>query len=869
MRAAVCIGRVGGLAVALGIGLAVGSGGAAWASPEDPSVAADGPEATASDSAGSATRSRDNRGARSDSAQDSAPAARTAPGSAGRPAPRTSASVKKNDAPAPGSAATPLPTLAPNGSAAAVPAPVGVASGATESARRAATSVATGAAVTAVTAGADDAVMTSATVQSAAAKVTPLGGSGPLAPAQAPLAWTVLAAARGQIGRVRDGESSVAPAAAAATGPRVPTGRPVSTGPTGGGGNGQGASGNGTSNGNGNGNGNNGSTSGGSTSGGTTSGGSTSGGTTSGGSTSGGSTSGGTTSGGTTSGGSTSGGTTPATPAAPGVDLTKPYKAGEVLIGWNPGASATGRAQALAMIQANVIEKLGTKAMLKADQGVYRLLVPGGTEAAIRALANNPAVAFVEPNYQVTTGAIAQDTYYANGSLWGMESDDSPTAYGPSGTTNPYGSGAEEAWGLGYTGSRSVVVGVIDEGMQITHPELAANIWVNPGEVAGDGIDNDANGFIDDVNGWDFYYDDKTVYDAGEDAHGTHVAGTIGAAGGNSTGVAGVNWNVTIIPAKFLGPNGGYISDAVSALNYLTDLKALYNLNLVAVNNSWGGGGYSSAMQSAINRAAKADILFVAAAGNSASDNDTTANYPSNYSSLQASPTESAASYESVIAVASITSTGALSSFSSYGATTVDLAAPGSGIISTVPTNSYANYSGTSMATPHVTGAIALYASYNTTANASALRNAILGNATATAGLTGKTVTGGRLSLEGLFGGATPPPPPVSTYDPAIVSISAPGNVTPNRNVNVAITLTNYGNTAAQARVSLAATGGTPGAGNTVTVPAGGTVTTTIAWKAPRFRTTYTLTATTSLVNSGQTDANPGNNSKTVSITVG
>lgn len=632
------------------------------------------------------------------------------------------------------------------------------------------------------------------------------------------------------------------------------------------------------------------------------------------------------------------------------------------------------------MIQAKVLDKLGTQAMLKADQGVYRLQVPGGTEAAIKALANNPAIAFVEPNYKVTSGAIAQDSYYTSGALWGMQGDDSPTAYGPAGTTNQYGTGAEEAWGLGYTGSRGVVVAVLDEGIQITHPDLAGNIWVNPGEVAGDGVDNDANGFVDDVNGWDFYYDDKTVYDAGEDAHGTHVAGTIGALGGNSAGVAGVNWNVTIIPTKFLGPGGGYISDAVAAMNYLTDLKARYNIDLVAVNNSWGGGGYSSALHGAINRAAKADILFVAAAGNSTADNDTTASYPSNYSSLQASATETAASYESVIAVASITSTGALSSFSSYGANTVDLAAPGSGIWSTVPTNSYANYNGTSMATPHVTGALALYASYNTGATAAGLRNAILGNTKATASLAGKTVTGGRLSLEGLFGDAATPlgvsiadarvvegnsgtstaafavtlsqasaspvtvnyatangsatagsdfvagsgtvtfaagetsktvgigvvgdstvepdetftvtlsnpsgatlsrtvatgtianddvvSAPGQTYDPTVVTVSAPVTTTRNRNNSVSVTVGNLGNTAVQASVSLSATGGTPGATTTVLVPAGGRVTTNIAWKAPSARGTYTLTATTRVVSTTLTDADPSNNTKSVSITV-
>ncbi len=191
---------------------------------------------------------------------------------------------------------------------------------------------------------------------------------------------------------------------------------------------------------------------------------------------------------------------------------------------------------------------------------------------------------------------------------------------------------------------------------------------------------------------------------------------------GNGLGVAGVNWNVTMISTKFLGPNGGSTSDAVKALDYLTDLKTRHGINLVDSNNSWGGGGYSSAQHAAIIRSAKADILFVAAAGNSATSNDSTANNPSNYSTLQAPTGTTAASYESVIAVAALTNTGTLASYSSYGATTVDIAAPGSSINSTLPGNTYGNYSGTSMATPHVTGAVAFYASAYSGASAASIR---------------------------------------------------------------------------------------------------------------------------------------------------
>jgi len=456
----------------------------------------------------------------------------------------------------------------------------------------------------------------------------------------------------------------------------------------------------------------------------------------------------------------------------PGVPAD-PHAPDQVIIGWKPGVAEADRASVLALVQASIADRLGTADMLAADQGVYVLRVPGGADAAIAALAGNPAVDFVEPNYLLTNGAIASGSYYSNGLLWGMEGSDSPVAYGPAGTTNQFGSGAESAWGMGFTGSRRVVVGIVDTGVQITHPDLAANIWTNPGEIPGDGIDNDGNGKIDDVNGWDFYYGDNTVYDGSADAHGTHVAGTIVAVGDNGTGVAGACWSCQIIPVKFLGPNGGYTSGAVAAVNYLVDLKSRYGIDLVAINNSWGGGGYSTALNGAILRAAKSDILFIAAAGNDSSNNDNVASFPSGYSTLQSAGSESAASYEAVISVASITSSGDLSSFSNYGATTVDLGAPGSGIWSTVPTNSYGNYSGTSMATPHVTGAIALYASYRD-ATAAQLRTAILSNAKPTVSLAGKTVTGGRLSLEGLFPIPSPSPTPGQSPNPGPAPVVTP-----------------------------------------------------------------------------------------------
>ena len=279
-----------------------------------------------------------------------------------------------------------------------------------------------------------------------------------------------------------------------------------------------------------------------------------------------------------------------------------------------------------------------------------------------------------------------------------------------------------------------MVVGIIDEGYQYTHSDLAGNAGKNPGEVAGNGIDDDLNGYVDDVNGWDFDGNNNTVYDGTGDDHGTHVAGTIGGQGGNGTGVAGVNWDVNLLSAKFLGANGGTTANAIKAVDYFTDLKTRHGLNLVATNNSWGGGGFSQGLYDAIARANTANIFFVAAAGNSTTS---TLSYPAGYD------------LPNVISVASIDSNGGLSSFSNFSSTWVDLAAPGGGIYSTLPGNTYGTYSGTSMAAPHVTGALALMRSAYPTATMNQLKQALLDSVVQTTSLAGKTVTGGRLDTNG------------------------------------------------------------------------------------------------------------------------
>lgn len=492
---------------------------------------------------------------------------------------------------------------------------------------------------------------------------------------------------------------------------------------------------------------------------------------------------------------------------------------GEVLIQFSSLSTTASREAARAAVRGTAVESIRSRAMEQSGFGTLERVRLGAgqtVDRAVAALANRPDVVFAEPNWKLSKAATSNDPYYAtSGGLWGMYGDDLPSASGPAGTTNQFGSQAEKAWDAGFTGSKSVVVGIVDEGIDISHPDLKDNIWVNPYDPV-DGLDNDGNGFVDDVNGWDFVNGDNTVYD-GTDNHGTHVAGTIGGVGGNGTGVAGVNWNVTMISTKFLGPNGGYTSDAVKSLDYLTDLKTRHGIKIVASNNSWGGGGYSSALHSAIIRGAKAGILFVSAAGNGGSDgigdnNDSVANYPSNYTTLTGTSTTSAASYEAVIAVAALQSNGALASYSNYGASTVDIAAPGSGITSTLPGGTYGTYSGTSMATPHVTGTVALYASAFPNASAADIRQAILSSATPTSSLAGKTVTGGRLNTAAALSAA----PPVG------ISVSG-GSVTEGNSGATPLTFTVTLSAAAASTVTVnyATANGTAAAGSDFTAASG------------------------------------------------
>ena len=361
--------------------------------------------------------------------------------------------------------------------------------------------------------------------------------------------------------------------------------------------------------------------------------------------------------------------------------------------------------------------------------GQLLLEASSAPEAVLSLLASQGIVSAYEPDLPISVSSFAatstpNDPRY--GDLYGLHNT------GQSGGTPDADIDAPEAWQVS-TGSRDVIVGVVDTGIDYTHPDLAANIWVNPGEIAGNGIDDDGNGFVDDVHGYDFVNDDGDPFD--DNGHGTHCAGTIGGVGNNGTGVAGVNWEVSLMGLKFLSASGsGSTSDAIQAINYATMMRTQFGQNIRVTSNSWGGGGSSSAMRQAIEAGAAADILFVAAAGNDGSDNDATPQYPASYTS------------GAVVSVAATDRNDALAGFSNYGATSVDLAAPGASIVSTVPGGGYASYSGTSMATPHVAGAAALAIAVDPTLSVADLKTALLGTVDGVSGLTGKVLTGGRLN---------------------------------------------------------------------------------------------------------------------------
>lgn len=336
-------------------------------------------------------------------------------------------------------------------------------------------------------------------------------------------------------------------------------------------------------------------------------------------------------------------------------------------------------------------------------------------------------------------------------------------ALGGTGTSGP-GLHAADAWGI-TTGSRQVVVAVVDSGIDFNHPDLAANIWTNPLEIAGNGKDDDGNGYADDVHGWDFVDFDNTPQDGFY--HGTFASGVIGAVGNNGVGVSGVCWQVSILPVRVMD-NGGGGSTAIAAagINYVTQLKRS-GIPIAAVNISWvGGANFPSALDTAIRAAGAAGITVVVAAGNDGSNVDVTPRYPA---SLTA---------DNIITVAATDGADNLAGFSSYGTTSIDVGAPGVGIMSTSLGGGYGSISGTSFAAPQVTGTVALLAAAKPTATVAEIRSAILGSVDKVPGLEGKVATGGRVNafaaLQRLMSGAAQTPAPTPSPAPAPAPAPAP-----------------------------------------------------------------------------------------------
>ncbi len=370
-------------------------------------------------------------------------------------------------------------------------------------------------------------------------------------------------------------------------------------------------------------------------------------------------------------------------------------------------------------------------------------------QTLIDTLERDPRVVYAEPNYILQVNEAPNDPDYSQ--LWGLNNT------GQTGGTAGADISAEDAWDVS-TGSSNVVVAIIDTGVDYTHEDLGPNMWVNSaecpqgyGECEADGEDNDNNGYVDDFHGISAVTDSGDPMD--DYGHGTHVAGTIGATGNNSTGVVGVNWNVKIVACKFLSATGGgTVADAVKCFDYINHLKNEQNVNIVATNNSWGGPAPSQALEDAM--AGPDQPLHIAAAGNS---NSSVPHYPAAFE------------LENIISVAATDHADLYADFSNHG-NWVDIAAPGDNIYSTVPSGScplcdpsgYAPISGTSMATPHVTGAVALIASKYTSLELSQIRQRILTGYDPLEDTSKTTLTNGRLNVFNTLEEDTTAPAPVA-----------------------------------------------------------------------------------------------------------
>lgn len=396
---------------------------------------------------------------------------------------------------------------------------------------------------------------------------------------------------------------------------------------------------------------------------------------------------------------------------------SKVYVDDEVLIKIRQGTNQS--------LLAEINNRLGTELLETfGDLDWIRVRLPEGmtVEKAIEEYKEIYGIEAVQPNFYYRLALTPNDPMFPNSGMYGLQRISAPAA-----------------WDLSI-GSQDVVIANIDTGIRYTHEDLAANMWTNAGEIPNNGIDDDSNGFIDDYYGYDFRYNDPDPLD--ENGHGTHTAGTSGAVGNNGLGVTGVSWNVKIMAIKIYSASGTDSTSAmlINAYNYVRLMKNR-GVNVRVTNNSYAdcpeACGYDQATKDALDALGNAGVLNVFAAGNNGRNIDLQPIYPASYNSPH------------ILTVASSTSTDARSGFSNYGSVSVDLAAPGSGILSTTRTSdsSYGILSGTSMATPHVAGAAALLSAYNPKLSTASLKATLMNTVDVLPAWNGLVKSNGRLNV--------------------------------------------------------------------------------------------------------------------------
>jgi serine protease len=406
--------------------------------------------------------------------------------------------------------------------------------------------------------------------------------------------------------------------------------------------------------------------------------------------------------------------------ALAGTAVSQEFVPGEIIVKLKPGASSAALsavAGPAALSAAPTIKSTGATLVKLAD-GV-------GVSSAVATLSKDSAVVYAEPNWIQHATVVPNDPL--QGDQWGW------------GVIDAY-----EAWDI-ETGNPSIVVNVIDTGIDLTHPDLVGNIWTNALEAAGaPNVDDDGNGYKDDIHGWNAVANNGNPQD--DNDHGTHCAGTIGAVTQNGEGVAGLNWHTSVLSCKFLNASGsGSTFDAQECVDYIIATKNAGSADIRVSSNSWGGGGSSASMRDAIQAAVNAGILWVNAAGNDSSNNDCLAAtaYPSSYN------------IDGIISAAATTSSDDIAYFSNFGSSTVDIGAPGYGIWSTVKDGLYASFSGTSMACPHVSGVAALALAANPALTVAELKKVIVCSGDPIAAMDGVTTSGLRLNALGAVTAAT------------------------------------------------------------------------------------------------------------------